>query len=267
MVAIDGVHLKKDLGIDILLDIELPGLPPTRDKTLEIPGMHGVYDFPSEMDPVPHAIPLRVRSNNMADVQRKVKELTRLLLDDWGRPKNVKLSYDLESNKYHWVRYSGSLDILRRAIAGDFTLPFINNKAWHYSNVENNEIHWDSETVTFDDDYSFETVYVDDEHISSPQTVQTFVNGYAIRPKIIITGSGDNVTFRANGKSFSLKNFTDASFEINGQNYTIIKDGANGFSEKVGKDFLELLPGLNDIEISGSNMDFNLSVIVIDQYM
>jgi phage-related protein len=267
MVAIDGVHLKKDLGIDILLDIELPLLPPTRDKTLQMPNKHGAYDLDSYMDPVPHALPLRIRENNMVEVQRKAKELKRLLLDNWGKAKIIKLSYDLEPNKYHLVKYSGSLDIERQAMIGDFTLPFINNKSWHYSVVESHEIHWDSDIVTMDDDYAWGTTAINEDHITAPVSLETYVNGLAVRPTITIRGTGNNVTFQTNGKSFSLKNFSNDEIVINGQNYTIIKDGVNGFSEKIGKDFLELLPGMNQIEITGDDLDFILTLSYRDQYM
>lgn len=267
MVAIDGVDLKKDLGIDVLLAVELPVAPDTRDKTLEIPNKHGAYDLGAYMQPVPHAIPIHIKDKDMLAIQRKAKELTRLLLDDWGRPKTVKLTYDLETNRYHNVRYTGSLDIARQAVKGELTLPFTNYDAWHYDVNLTNDINMDSTTVTADDDYDINTVSVTDEQITANTTVQAFSNGYAIRPKLLINGTGQNVTFTVNGKSFSLKDFTNASFTINGKDYTVLKDGANGFTEKIGRDFLELMPGLNDITITGDNMDFTLTIEFRDQYM
>ncbi len=74
------------------------------------------------------------------------------------------------------------------------------------------------------------------------------------------------MTFQCNGKSFSLDSFSNSEIEINGENYTVTKNGVNAFMDIEG-DFLELLPGQNKIEITGTGMDFTLSIPILDKFM
>ncbi|RDW17051.1 hypothetical protein CWR48_15740 [Oceanobacillus arenosus] len=268
MLSIDGVHITNDLGLKLLPDSSEPMLPETRDSSIVIPGMHGQHSFQSYLGARVLTPSILIPTQAMYhEVQRIVRNVSKLILDDWGRPKEVELIYDYEPDMFYRAKYSGNIDVNRIYKLGMFPIPFVADKPWAIATVENHEINWGSDKITFKAPYSFRTVAINDELITSPKTLETYINGYALRPTIIISGSGNNVTFRANGKSFSLKNFSNSSFVINGENYTILKNGANGYGEKVGKNFLELLPGMNQVQITGDSMNFNLAIIVRDQYM
>lgn len=266
MITLDGKKLQ-EFGLEVLENHDHPLLPNTRDNFLEIPGMDGVHDMGSNREPIYLNIPLGIGpQKSYADLRYITNQFKRFILDPYGKPRLMKVIYEYDSNKYYMARYSGSLPIERLIDMGRFNLPLIAPKGHSESIVESHEIHWDSEEVTMDHDYSLETVAVEDVTITSNQTLEAYVNGFAIRPKIIINGTGDNVTFQANGKSFSLKNFTNSLIEVDGETFNVYKDSVVSYSTKVGKDFLELLPGMNQITITGTNMNFNLSIRVRDQY-
>lgn len=268
MLSIDGVHIEKDLGLHLLEGSNEPILSDTRDNDITIPGRHGSYPMESYMGSKPFFEEILIPDQaSLRDVQRIVNKIKPLILDVYGKPKPVKLIWDYEPDKYYIAKFSGYISINRIHKAGIFFLPFTAHDPMAKATVENHEINVDSTIVSVDDDYSIDTVWINDVQITTPQTLETYVNGYAIRPTILITGSADNLTFHSNGKSFSLKNFKNSTFEIKGENYTILKNGVNGFNERNSKDFLELLPGMNKIQVTGSNMDFKLSIILRDQYM
>lgn len=265
-IKIDNNDLT-EFDLFVLRDHENPLLPGTRDNFLQVPGMQGAHDMGSNIRPKPFNIPLGFRpQTSYEELRYKGDQFVKLLLDDYGNPKTVKLEYNYYPDRYWMVKYSGQLPLQRLVNMAQFNLPLIAPKPKALSNVETHEIHWDSEEVTFDDTYLFGATAIEDVQITSNQILEAWANWYAVRPTLLINGSGENVTFRCNGKSFSLKDFTNSTFEINGENYTVIKNGANGFNQKIGKDFLELLPGENEIEVTGNNMNFNLSVRVRDQH-
>lgn len=266
-VYIDDIDLKT-LGVRAKQSSSIMGIPGTRDDTMDLDGMHGAHDFGAWLEPKPFNLECKMSDQGSSlYLQYNVNDFVKMFLDDYGRPKMVKLAFSSEPNKYYMARYSGALPIQQVANSSEFNIPMTAFDPFKKSVVESHEIHWDSTTVTWDDDYSIDTRYVEGMQITSPQTVEATVNGYVIRPTIIITGSANNLTFQANGKSFSLKNFTDSTFEIRGDDYTILKNSVNGYGEKEGSDFLELLPGQNQIAISGSNINITLSIRVRDQYM
>jgi phage-related protein len=255
-----GLHLSGSHEHDIL--------PAVNDEVAYIPAMPGAHFMDTQIQPRYFSLELGTDfQEDKMELQRKMREVAAIFVDNRGKPKDVKLSFDYEPNKYYLVRYSGQLSVFRNLILGEFTLPLVAYNPFAFSNVTNDEIHCDSSIVTVDDDYSIDTVWIDDIHITTSQELETYVNGYAIRPTILITGSAENLTFLSNGKSFSLKNFYNVTFVIKGDDYTILKNGLNGFNERIGKDFLELVPGLNKILITGRDMDFKLSIIHRDQYM
>lgn len=259
-VAIDGVRLA-DFGVHLLADSAEPMMPPTRDKTITIPGRHGDYYFGSYFDA--RQLDLSCGFNNqpsLQDTQRLIRELNTLLLDDYGRPKTVELVYDYEPDKHYKARVAGAIPVDRIARAGVFTIPMIAHDPFAYSNVWSDEIVWGSEAITFQYDY----LLGDDNHsgshtITSPQVLTLYNYGYAVKPTFIITGSATELTVSANGKSFSLPAFSNATYEIDGELFTVKKDGVNAFNDFNGY-FIEVVSGSNEINVAGRGIDIEMSI-------
>ncbi|UAL46805.1 phage tail family protein [Sutcliffiella horikoshii] len=242
---------------------EDPSTPNYESITVAIPGRKGLWDFGDEVRERPFSYSLKIIDQFHMNMQRRVNELVAFLLDPYGKPREIKMVRDYEPDMHYMVKLNGPIVPSRAEEEFILKINFVANDPVKYANVENHEINWDSTLVTFDDSYSIDTLYVNDVTITSPQTVKTTINGTAIIPEFLIIGSGENVVIEGNGKSFSLGTFTNATFEVKGKDYEFIKDGQETF---ILGEFITLMPGTNEIYITGSNMNLNFSIKVRDQY-
>jgi hypothetical protein len=118
-----------------------------------------------------------------------------------------------------------------------------------YSRVWSDEVTWGSEVITFEYDYFLgDENYSGSNKITYPQTLTLYNYGYAVKPVFIISGSASEFTVSANGKSFSLPTFSNADYEIDGELFTVKKNGSNAFGDLSG-DFIEVKTGSNDINV------------------
>jgi len=254
------------LGLVMLRESQRPILPGTMDKTIHIPGRHGAWDFGAELDARTFELECAFVTKNRVELQQRITALAAHLVDSYGRPRKLELRFDVQPDRYWIVRYAGRLPVERVAGLGRFTLPLVAYDPFAYSVVTNDEVVWGSEVITFEDDYLMGHTGGQVQTVTSPQSYVVTVMGYAIRPTILVSGSGSNVTISANGKSFSLGSFTSANWVINGDNYTVTKDGKNALSEFSG-DFLDLLPGENTVTISGSGLNLTVQIKFRDKYL
>lgn len=257
-LTIDGKPLKQ-LGLALLPGFQHPAAPPIRDYTVSIPGRPGAYYFGSDIDPLEFNLPLLVKpKEDRYELAAAIRKMVAAFIDPYGKPKEVKLIYDYEPDKYYLARYSGSMPIERYLRMGKFELPMIAYDPHAYSVAETNDITWDSDIpfesdILFDiGDYTFT--------INNPQKISIDNFGsLVVRPVIELSGSATGLTLTINGESFSFGDFTNASFLIDAERYAVIKNGQNFLSGMKGNlERLELFPGGNSINISGSNLNINL---------
>lgn len=260
----DDKYRFEDFGFICEPGNEDPLTPNMEHKTLSIPGKVGLWDFGIEIKERHFSFPLKIMDRFFTKIQRNFNELKEFFLDPHGQPREIKIIFDYEIDKYYIAKLNGFSVPARLTEESTIVISVVAYDPLKYGTVENHEIHWDSTNVSYDDSYSMDTVYVDDVTITTPQSVETTVNGYALTPTILITGTGNNVSLKANGKTLSLGSFTNATFEIRGKDYRILKNNEEQF---INGDFLQLLPGLNQVEITGFNLNFNLSIRVRDQYI
>jgi len=264
MITMDDKYRLEDFGLVALLGHENPLTPTFENNSMHVAGRPGMWNFGTEVKEKLGTIPIAIIEYDEQEKQRKLNDFVAFLYDDFGKPRPIKVVYDYEPDKYITL-WCGQLSVERLVNAAKFELPVVAYDPYKKLNIENHEINWDSMTATYDDSWSIDTVFVDDQLIPGNQTVETYVNGLALRPDILINGSGNNVAFSVNGKSFTLKNFTNANFLIRGSDYTCFKNGVENLTEMTG-DHLTLLPGENAVKITGTNMNLNLSIRVRDQY-
>ncbi|WP_163526611.1 phage tail domain-containing protein [Halobacillus ihumii] len=271
MIKLDGNNLR-EFDIELLENHQNPMSAPTREKTLKIPGRKGVLSFGTETDPKPLNLPLGILPQaNKIGLHRKIEAFDRFISDDWGNPREMKLVYDYNPDKYYMIKKVGEIPIERFVTMGSFELPIIAHDPQAKLIVENHEISWDSTELTYDSSVSMDH-YSPGTNIpvTAPTSIDYYVNGYAVRPTIIIEGSADSLTVSANGQSFSLGSFTNTKYEVIGQDYTIKKNNTQNGMPDLKKDsindHLELLPGDNTVNVDGSGLDITFSLIFRDQY-
>jgi len=256
------------LGLAMLRQSQRPVLPGTTDRTLQIPGKHGAWDFGAELGPRLFNIEVAFVEQNAAALQRKVSELAAFLVDAYGRPRTMELIFTIQPDRKYFVRYSGSLPIERISGLGRFTLPLIAYDPFAYSLVPNDEVTWGSEAVTFENDfYTYGHEGGQIETITASKIMNVVVLGsISVRPKIILSGNGSNVVISANGKSLGIDDLDHATWVIDCMNYTVTKNGDNAL-HLVSGDFLEFFTGSNQVFITGSSMNFTVRFSFYDKFV
>lgn len=263
-VFIDDVRLQ-DLGIIVRSNSQEPMLPDLRPNTIAIPGRHGAYDFGAFFDAREFLLDCVFKRQDYAALKTQIREFVRLFVDDYGRPKAVKLRFGDELDKYYEVKVSAGIPIERLAGFGAFTLPLVAHDPMAKFIVPSDEIIMNSD-IPIMSDLLWDTGF-SNRKIISPTTFTITNNGTtAIRFSYKVEGSGTNVSFTANGKSFSLGTFSGKTIEVDGEQYTVKVDGVNNLTMTSG-DFIELLPGINSVTVSGGSLNITVSESLTYKYL
>jgi phage-related protein len=263
-LTLDGKR-PEELGLKLLQEHQHPALPETRDRSVEIPGKHGAYDFGADLGVRNFELPFLVNKFEKMDLQYMIRNFAALLVDPYGKPRTFKLIFAYEPDKFYMVRYSGSVPVDRLVRMGNFVLPLTAFDPFAYFIVPSDEITMGSDIPIMSD--ILWGTGLSGFTITAPQTISIINNGnQVIRLSYLLEGSGTNVTMAANGKSFSLGTFTNTNWEIDGDGYVTKKNGVIDLTSTSG-DFVELLPGTNEVTFSGSNLNLELSERMIYKYI
>jgi len=236
------------------------------EDTIEIPDNMGVYYVKSQNGVKQFRLPLIAIGDNNTDAQRIIRTFNDFFHDAYMQKRLVKMAFEYEAQKYYDVRLSKPVDASRELNFGKFDLIVTSHDGYSNNISINTDVVWGSEEITFESDYGLDYTFIKGEQITAPVTLESSVDGYAIRPTFLINGSGDGVTFSVNGKSFSLSNFSVSEWVLDGKKRTVTLNNANGYDKKTS-DWIDLLPGQNQLQISGTNMNFTLTVEHRDKYL
>lgn len=261
----DSVRFE-DFGLFVQEGHEHPEMPVFERKVVFIPGRPGVWDFGEEIrERPPLRFPLGIIEDRLI-LQYRLRQLKEFLYDDFGKARIIKIVYDYEPGRFYLAKCLTNINPVRFATLAEFVLEFQTVDPYKYSNVYADEVIWGSEVITFEYDYLLgHTNDFGGEpiRITRPQTVNITASGLAVQPVLNIEGSANNLTLSANGHSFSLPNFSNTKWEIDFNRYVVFRNGHETMEEIW--DF-HLIPGNNEILITGSNIDINLSVKFRDKY-
>ena len=78
-------------------------LPGTRDKTVSVPGRHGVYDFGADLDARTFTLVCAIVAKTSAELEAIVRTLSGHLLYSNGSPKLLSLVFDEEPDREYFV--------------------------------------------------------------------------------------------------------------------------------------------------------------------
>ena len=262
-------YLLQDEGITVLLPSEEPALPSIRNISVSVPGRHGAYDFGGYLEPRQFTLHILFPRQSYTALKQQIRAFNRRFIDEWGRPKTVKLRFGDEVDKYYNVRVTSDIPVDRSAERGFLTIGLTAFDPYAYSLVNANEVVWGSEVVTFEWNYMLGmggTGGGDGYSVKRPETISIYVDGEALRPVFEIDGTARGLTISANGRSFRLPDFSDERWIIDGENYVVRRGGVEDLGVMDG-DFIELTRGDNDVRIAGSNLDFDLTIKYRDRYV
>lgn len=263
-VKLDGRD-PREFGLIFLKDHYHPHTPEMRSKTLIIPGRPGAWDFGSEWDIRTFNLPFAIIEYNKLDMQRKIRAFVAFLLDSYGKPREVKLTFDYDLDKYYSVKLANQIGPERFFFAEQFELPLVAYDPYAKSLVTSDEITMGSD-ISIMADIMWGTG-VSNRRIITPDTFKIVNNGtVTLRFSYIVEGSGTGVKLSANGKTFNLGTFSNKTYEVNGDMFTVKVNGVSDLTTTSG-DFIELFPGSNVISVSGSNLNLTISESLTYKYI
>lgn len=265
MIILDGKNIA-EFGFEVEPGNDDPITPVFEHKTIAIPGRPGLWDFGAEIKEKPFAFPLKIHERFHDNMQQAYNELVAFLFDEFGQPREIKITREYESDKFIMAKVMQQMIPDRLTDEGNLTLPFIAHDPYKYSNVFADEVTWGSEDITFETAYllGHENDFSDDYiHLTRPDTLSISVSGLAIQPIFIINGTGNNLTISSNGYSFKLPDFENVNWEIDFEKYLVSKNGQETMIEI--REFY-LMPGQNDIKVTGTNIDIQFAVKYHDKY-
>ena len=263
MITLDGKHIE-EFGYRALLDHYHEAIPNIRRKTMTIPGMSGRWDFGSELESKPFEIPIQALSDSSVSLQALQNELVAFLMDEFGNPRELKMVFDYEQDKFYTVKIDGAVaPVLRAHILRNKTLPLIAHDPFKYSNVESDSYYWGNKVITFEYPYTFEKDVIDEFEITEPKTKFIDIDGVAVQPVFEITGSADNFKIWNDNYEINVGSFSDMSWEIDCKNYVSYK---NGIESIIDMSHFYLMPGNNPLRFTGTNIDLSIKINFREKY-
>ncbi|MDQ0270718.1 phage tail domain-containing protein [Cytobacillus purgationiresistens] len=263
-VWIDNTELQS-LGVTVKLDSSEPMLPEFRTNTVTVPGRHGAYDFGAYMDVRQFALNCVLPRKSYTDQKAQIRQFVRLFVDDYGRPKTVKLRFGDEPDKYYDVKVSGGVPVERLANLGFFTLPLVAHDPLAKFIVPSNDIIMDS-NVPILSDVIWETG-LGSRRVTGPTSFKVINNGTVSIPfSFRLEGRGELISVSINGRTLSVKNLSNEVVEIDGDTFVIKFNGNTDMTRMTGS-FLELSPGENTVSVNGYRLDVRIGERLVYKYL
>lgn len=103
----------------------IPAAPPTRDRTLHLPGRPGELDFGAEAAPRNLTLHCATLTATRPEHAECIRQLAAHLHGPDGRPRALRLLLEPETDRYYTVRYSGSLPWERWASWGQVVIALV----------------------------------------------------------------------------------------------------------------------------------------------
>jgi predicted phage tail component-like protein len=236
-------------------------LPPISSKLLTIHGRPGAYDFGTQAGVRQISVPVTLIDTNLRD---KVNDIAAWLRPIGDNPQ--PLIFDDEPDKYYDARLVGGSALTELVTLGQTTLTFECADPAKYSLFTNAGITWGNEVITFQADYLLGATGGGSRTFAATGTYEVAYSGNdPTRPTITVEGSASSFSMSVGGQSFSLPAFTDATWTIDGADYSVKKNGTYSLVSITG-DFLTIEHGINAMEIDGEGLDVSVSIVFRDKY-
>lgn len=262
MITLNGKPIK-EYGLFLLKGHTHP-TPSVEHKSLKIPGKAGLWSFGSEVNERFFNLPIGVLQKSPIDTEYNFNEFLSVLFDEFGKPKPIELTFDYDPGKYYTVEVDDVIDPQRIFEYTEFILPFIAHDPYKYSRVLSDEVTWGSEEITFEWDYLLGHEGTSGGvTVNGPTTFNIAVEGLAVQPVFEIEGTANNLKVECGKYSFVLPNFTNAKWEVDFMKYITYK---NGLENMIDMDEFFLLPGINEIKITGSNINIEMRIKFRDKF-
>ncbi|MED0676993.1 distal tail protein Dit [Aneurinibacillus thermoaerophilus] len=238
-----------------------PLLPNIRQEYEDIPGRHGSYSFSDgTLEDITIEIECWVKADSRDDLRYRARQIAAWL---YSKDKQ-RLIFDDEPDLYYYGRIANQIDLETLIRFGKFTLQF-RCDPFSYLIENASELILDSDItlnrdIRVDDKYSFV--------VTSPVTVEVNNFGTAeVYPLLQVTGSFTTLSVTANGKTLQYtESLTNQTLEIDGERMTS-KVGTLNKLNKISGAFLELVPGINSVQIGGTGLNCTVSFLFAPRFI
>jgi predicted phage tail component-like protein len=256
----------EDFGLNEEFGHVHPSTPEFNERTLSVPGLPGLLGFGTQIGAKQFNLPVKVFVRDRYERQRRKNKFVAFLFDAYRQPREFKLSFDYEQDKYYIAKISSQFTPEMLFQMDQFDLPLVANDPTKYFLINSDEIRMNSHIPILSHVRPARHSFA----ITSDQTIKLINDGtLALRPRISISGTATSVTVKntRNNQSFKMTNIIPGKpVVVEGKTYMVTEGGTDTFSKLVGK-FIDLLPGDNSLAISGENMNLTISFKYKSQFM
>jgi len=261
-----GNYTFSDFGLTEEFGHVHPSTPEFEEQTVSIPGLPGLIPVGTQIGAKQFSLPVKVFVRDRYERQRRKNKFVAFLFDEYRKPREFKLSFDYEQDKYYMVKVSSQFTPEMLFQMDQFDLPLVANDPTKYFLINADEIRMNSHIPIRSHVRPARHSFA----VSSNQTIQLINDGsLALRPRITISGTATSLTIKntRNNQSFKMSNIaSNKPIIVEGKTYMVTEGGADNFSKVVG-DFIDLLTGINNLTISGEDMNLTISFKYQFQYM
>jgi len=251
LVKLDGKS-PDEFGLLFLKDHYHPATPEMRNRTMTIPGMPGEWDFGSEWGNRPFNLPFAIIEYDRYELQRKLRAFVAFLMDAYGKPREIRLTFDYEPDKYYSVKIAGKVDVERAVHTGRFNLPLIAHKPFAYAEMNaydpmDEPVYGEAST----EDYYANTssfLWQYSNHYSGVHNYSSLITDF----DVVIEGTvlNPSITHLEANKKLLLPSLNNQKLELDSARFIMKVDGV---SQLAGTDFFSLLPGDNGFLFEGES--------------
>lgn len=248
-----GIHISK---FGALWKSKDRSLKPSRQKSkISVPGQNGSYKFSGNQTDDDRIISgtIHLPALSQRDLRNKARSIAAWLHGEG------ELIFDDEPDKAYIAEIYEGISLEQLVTMGSASVSFECGPYAHSTISTAEDVTWDSDVI-WDSDITWGgsdnfTFSVNE----SPTVIEIENTGtVSVRPIITITGSFTDIRITINGKILGYSEaIAEETVTINNFKYTVKKGDINKLDVVTGdiENFLELLPGKNDITITGTGLN------------
>lgn len=265
-MTLDG-YTPESFGLNMYLDHSNPFNPSISNKSVKVPYVDGEYYFKTEKGSKAITIKCDCIEEDDTTRQQMIYSFIAFLHDGFGNPRDIKIIFDYSPDRYIMARLNSQVTPERLMAMTNFGLSFTAYDPYSYSAAEADEITWGSDILTFESSYLLGSEGSPGEVKMTGDTIITeCVYGLAVKPIIEVSGTALGLIIANGDYSIRFDGFINSEWEIDCNKYIVKKNGENAFS-KVELGEFYLLPGANNVHISGLSLDITINMKYRDKYL
>lgn len=259
-----GTFNLADLGFRWNREHESFGSADFTHNSDHIPGKAGDWYFGSEARTKTYEFKLKLLEKNLTVLDQKIDELNSVMFDAYGKPQLLEIKLDYTSKVFYGY-FADPVDPTTETILSKMKLSFISFDGRKYSSEKASEIVWGSETIDFRSNYKLGDTGTgaDGITVTSDQSIDTYVDGKAVKPSIKLVGSGTSVKITCAGRSINVGTFSNKTITIDTEMFVAYFDGVETILDM---DDFYIVPN-SKVNITGTGMNFVLTIDYQNVYM